>query len=96
MIGPGRDPELFQTPANFVENRPGMGSGNEAKTKEILTKRKTTKRRLRRRPKVAALRAAPLGVVVFRLVRISLVFPHFGAPKFREIWPPTKTLRDFF
>ena len=56
---------------------------------------KSNRRRLRRRPKGAALRAAPLGVVVFRLVRISLVFAHFGAPKFREIWPPTKTLRVF-
>ena len=54
------------------------------------------RRRLRRRPKGAALRAAPLGVVVFRLVRISLVFAYFGAPKFREIWPPTKTLRVYF
>ena len=32
------------------QNRPRMGSGNEAKTLEILTKWKATRRRLRRRP----------------------------------------------
>ena len=47
-----------------------MGARNQAKTYEILTKLKTTRRRLRRRP----LEAPPLGVlVVFHLVRISYV-----------------------
>ena len=57
-----------------------MGSGNEAKLLDILTKWKTTRRRLRRRPKGAALRAAPLGFVVFHLVRISYVFASFPEP----------------
>ena len=41
---------------------------------------KTTRRRLRRRPKGAALRAAPLGFVVFHLVRISDALPNFRSP----------------
>ena len=49
-----------------------MGSENGAKTKEILTKWVTTRRRLRRRP---------LGVlVVTHLVRISYVFAPFSEP----------------
>ena len=58
---------------------PRMGSGNEAKTQEILNKWKTTRRRLRRRPKSAALRAAPLGFL-FGSGWLALVRP--GAARF--------------
>ena len=45
-----------------------------------------TRRRLRRRPKGAALRAAPLGFVVFHLVRISYVFASFPEPILGRFW----------
>ena len=63
-----------------------MGSRNQAKTQEFLTKSKTTRRRLRRRPKGAALRAAPLGSVVFDLVRISYVLASFPVPILDRFW----------
>ena len=68
-------------PADSLKNRARTGSGNDAKTLEILTNGRQQGGAFGAAPKGAALHAAPLGVlVVFHLVRISYVFPSFPEP----------------